>query len=146
MDIIAKARVYRAIIEKAMATADEQLIAKAPTLVKHWVVDENVVPGDIRYDKLTEKAYKVRENMGHTTQENWEPSKTPAMWEVIDLVHEGIKDDPIEAVAGMKYYYNKYYIENNILYRCIREDAVDGVVLQYTPSQLIGIYFEVVNQ
>lgn len=52
---------------------------------------------------------------------------------------------PIEAVAGMKYYYNKYYIENNILYRCIREDVVDGVVLQYTPSQLIDIYFEVVN-
>lgn len=67
------------------------------------------------------------------------------MWEVIDLVHEGTKDGPIEAVAGMKYYYNKYYIENNILYRCIREDAVDGVVLQYTPSQLIDIYFEVVN-
>ena len=75
MDIIAKARVYRAIIEKAMATADEQLIAKAPTFVKHWAVNEAVVPGDIRYDKLTEKAYKVRENMGHTTQENWEPSK-----------------------------------------------------------------------
>lgn len=77
MDIIAKARVYREIIEKAMATADEQLIAKAPTLVKHWAVNEAVVPGDIRYDKLTEKAYKVRENMGHTTQENWEPSKNP---------------------------------------------------------------------
>ena len=45
MDIIAKARVYRAIIEKAMATADEQLIAKAPTLVKHWAVNEAVVPG-----------------------------------------------------------------------------------------------------
>lgn len=146
MNILQKAREYRKIIEQVFAGADEQQIARAPALVKHWVVDETVVPGDIRYDKLTEKAYKVRENMGHTTQENWEPSKIPAMWEAIDLVHEGTKDDPIEAVAGMKYYYNKYYIENNILYRCIREDVVDGVVLQYTPSQLIGTYFEVVNQ
>ena len=51
--------------------------------------------------------YRVRQ--AHTTQADWTPDKTPAMWAVIDVAHAGTVDDPIPASRGMDYVYGKYY-------------------------------------
>ena len=82
----------------------------------------------------------------HTTQADWTPDATPALWTVIDVVHSGTIEDPIPAVAGMEYEYGKYYVEGETIYICQRTgEAVGGkITLYYLPSQLVGQYFEVV--
>lgn len=47
----------------------------------------------------------------------------------------------------MEYYKDKYYLDpNGKIYLCTRDrdDAPgSGIVLQYLPSELVGVYFEV---
>ena len=81
----------------------------------------------------------------HTAQEDWHPSKTPALWTYIDRTHAGTLDDPVPATRGMEYTYGLYYSdpEDNGLYKCTRTGETDGgtVTLQYLPHELVGHYF-----
>ena len=81
----------------------------------------------------------------HTAQEDWHPSKTPALWTYIDRTHAGTLDDPVPATRGMEYTYGLYYSdpEDNGLYKCTRTGEADGgtVTLQYLPHELVGHYF-----
>ena len=90
------------------------------------------------------KVYRVRQ--AHTTQEDWTPDKTPAMWAVIDVSHAGTIEDPIPASRGMDYVYGKYYLdpEDQKIYLCKREGEEEGgtINLQFLPHELIGQYFE----
>ena len=87
------------------------------------------------------KLYKVLQE--HTSQENWKPDIAVTLYQVIDEEHEGTIDDPIPAAVNMIYYKDKYYIENGTIYKCIRDSEI---ALQYTPSQLLNIYFEEVKE
>ena len=82
----------------------------------------------------------------HTSQADWTPDKTPALWAVIDVAHAGTVDDPIPASRGMDYIYGKYYLdpEDSKTYLCSRTGEEQGgtVVLQYLPHELVGQYFE----
>ena len=88
--------------------------------------------------------YRVRQ--AHTTQADWTPDKTPAMWAVIDVAHAGTVDDPIPASRGMDYIYGKYYRdpEDGKTYLCKREGEAEGgtINLQYLPHEVVGQYFE----
>ena len=81
----------------------------------------------------------------HTAQEDWHPSKTPALWTYIDRTHAGTLDDPVPATRGMEYVYGMYYSdpEDNGLYKCTRTGEAGGgtVTLQYLPHELVGHYF-----
>lgn len=66
---------------------------------------------------------------------------TPSLFNVIDVEHGGTLEDPIPAELNMVYENGKYYIENDVVYKCIRDS---GIALAYMPSQLIGSYFELV--
>lgn len=138
----------RAVVEAGAATLSDGDAAKVPYMSKKWVVGESVVPGDRRYFEPTELLYKVRDGQGHTTQADWTPDKTPAMWAVVDVEHAGTVEDPIPAAKGMDYVYGKYYLdpEDNKVYICKRVGEADGGVinLQYLPHELIGQYFEAV--
>lgn len=91
------------------------------------------------------KLYKVIQ--AHTTQADWTPDITPAMWTVIDVVHTGTITDPIPAVVNMEYTKGLYYIEDGTIYLMNRQGMADGekITLAYLPSQLVGHYFEVVQ-
>lgn len=43
----------------------------------------------------------------------------------------------------MVYEKDLYYVYNDVIYLCIREDTEGGTVLHYTPDALVGVYFEV---
>ena len=94
--------------------------------------------------------YRVNKGQGHTTQENWPPHSTPAVWTIINVDHAGTQDDPIPAARGMEYTYGLYYKdpEDTKLYKCERTGEAPGgkIVLQYLPHELVGNYFTLVEE
>ena len=145
-----RAAALRPVIEQASASLSDGEAAKSPELFPRWAdhIGETVKPGDRRSD-MDESGvlhvYRVNKGHGHTTQENWPPHSTPAMWTIIDLEHAGTQDDPIPAARGMEYTYGLYYKdpEDTKLYLCERIGEVAGgkIVLQYLPHELVGNYF-----
>lgn len=129
---------------KASRTAvDDNTALIGIELYPVWTVGIAVSVGD-RY-QYESKLYKCRQ--AHTTQADWTPDVTPALWTVIDVTHAGTIDDPIPAVAGMEYTKGLYYIESDVIYLMNRAGMADGetITLHYLPSQLVGQYFEVVE-
>lgn len=135
----------RSVVEAGAATLSDGEAAKMPSLSPKWVVGEAVEPGDRRYYEPTGLLYKVREGQGHTTQADWTPDQTPAMWAVIDVEHAGTLEDPIPAAKGMDYIYGKYYSdpEDGNIYLCKRTGEEPGgtINLQYLPHEVVGQYF-----
>ena len=143
----------RPVIEQASASLSDGEAAKSPELFPRWAdhIGETVKPGDRRSDTDGSgvlHVYRVNKGQGHTTQENWPPHSTPAMWTIINVDHAGTQDDPIPAARGMEYTYGLYYKdpEDTKLYKCERigEAAGGKIVLQYLPHELVGNYFTAV--
>lgn len=141
----------RPMIEQASASLSDGEAAKSPELFPRWAdhIGETVKPGDRRSD-MDESGvlhvYRVNKGQGHTTQENWPPHSTPAMWTIINVDHAGTQDDPISAARGMEYTYGLYYKdpEDTKLYLCERigEQSGNKITLQYLPHELVGQYFK----
>ena len=135
----------RPYIEKAAASLDDNDAANAVKLFPTWTIGIAVSVGE-RY-QYADKLYKVVQ--AHTTQADWTPDATPAMWAVIDKTHAGTLDDPIPSSRGMEYEYGKYYLdsEDGNTYLCQRTGEAAGgtIVLQYMPHELVGNYFEAVT-
>ena len=151
---VARAAELRPVIEQASASLSDGEAAKSPELFPRWAdhIGEAVKPGDRRSD-MDESGvlhvYRVNKGQGHTTQENWPPHSTPAMWTIINVDHAGTQDDPIPASRGMEYEYGKYYLdsEDGKTYLCERTGEAAGgkIVLQYLPHELVGNYFKAVS-
>lgn len=141
---LARARqMHRAAMIAAESYPDAQAAA-VPTLYPAWTTGEAVEVDDRRYYEPDGKLYKCRQ--AHTTQADWTPDVTPAMWAVIDVSHAGTIGDPIPAGRGMDYIYGKYYLdpEDGKTYLCKRTGEEEGgtINLQYLPHELVGQYFE----
>ena len=109
MSYLDNAKKLRPIIETAMDKVDDNTALEAPQLSKIWKKGEYVKPGDRRYYAPTQKLYKVRDGQGHTTQADWTPDATPALWAVVSKAQTGTVADPIAAARGMEYVYCLYY-------------------------------------
>ena len=138
----ARAVELRPIIEQAAVSLSDGEAASVPELITAWAYPVAYAEGDRR--SYGGKVYKCRQ--GHTSQADWTPDKTPALWAVIDAEHAGTQDDPIPASRGMEYEYGKYYLdsEDGKTYKCERTGEAAGgkIVLQYLPHELAGQYFK----
>lgn len=84
--------------------------------------------------------YRARQT--HTAMEIYPPSMdTAALYEVIVEGHEGTADDPIPFTPPMEIYADKYYVQDGVVYRCIRNSEI---ALSYNLADLIGLYVEIV--
>ena len=139
----ARAVELRPIIEQAAVSLSDGEAATVPELITAWAYPVAYAEGDRR--SYGGKVYKVRPGQAHTSQADWTPDKTPALWAVIDAEHAGTQADPIPASRGMEYEYGKYYLdsEDGKVYLCERtgEQAGGKITLQYLPHELIGNYF-----
>ena len=137
----ARAVKLRPIIEQAAVSLSDGEAASVPELITAWAYPVAFAKGDRR--SYGGKVYKCRQ--AHTSQADWTPDKTPALWAVIDAEHAGTQADPIPAARGMEYEYGKYYLdgEDGKTYKCERigEAAGGKIVLQYLPHELLGQYF-----
>lgn len=139
---MATAYAMRAAIEGSVTALDDETAATVPSLFTPWTVGEAVEVGDRRY--YATRLYKVVQ--AHTTQADWTPDVTPALWAVVgDPGQAGTIDDPITAARGMEYEYGLYYLdtEDGKTYLCERIGEAEGgkIILQYLPHELIGQYF-----
>lgn len=104
-----------------------------------------IYPWDYYLDKVLtegmmvtyeEKPWRVRQT--HTALEIYPPSlNTASLYEAIDKEHDGTLEDPIPYNPPMEIFIDKYYIENNEIYKCIRNS---DTALSHSLSALVGIY------
>ena len=142
-------------LEKAMQEASLQamMTANERNSFLAELLDSEAVKIPLCYDPwTTDKAYKVGDRVlcdgklwkcrqAHTSQENWKPSiETASLWEVINVENAGTLDDPIPYDQTMTVYNGKYYLEEGIIYKCVRDS---GQPLYATCASLVGNYFEV---
>lgn len=107
------AMIYRRKIEQAAVSLPDGDALEAPELYPHWKPNMNVTADERMF--YEDKLYRVVQ--GHTTQEGWEPDKTPALFTEVpqpgeipvwkqptgaqdaymtgDKVHYPTKDDPV---------------------------------------------------
>lgn len=141
--------------EKAMqeSSLKAMMTASARTSFLVELPDEKAAMIPLCYDAWeTDKAYKAGDRVqsdgklwkcrqAHTAQENWKPSiETASLWEVLNVENAGTLDDPIPYDQTMTVYKGKYYLEEGIIYKCIRDS---GQPLYATCASLVGNYFEV---
>lgn len=130
-----EARAMISAIVKMRENATDEQALQAIAVYPFWKTNINYDVGTrVQHDSILYKCAQA-----HTSQDNWTPNATPALWIAISL-SAGTVNNPITAVRGMEYEEGKYYLdtEDNNIYHCIRGD-----VLQYMPHELIGHYFEV---
>ena len=103
-----------------------------------WSADSVQVKKGERY-QYNDLLWEVIQD--HTTQELWKPSiHTASLWKVVEVKHEGTKEDPIPYTPPMEIFKDKYYTQNDILYKCTRDS---GIPLSYDLSALVGTYVEI---
>lgn len=83
-----------------------------------------------------DKVWRSRQE--HTVLEVYPPSmNTASLYEVIEIIPTGEKDDPIPYTPPMEIFDGKYYSEDNLLYLCNRDS---GTALTHRLADLVGIY------
>lgn len=88
-----------------------------------------------------DKVWRARQE--HTVLEVYPPSMdTASLYEVIEKIHTGEKDDPIPYSPPMEIFLDKYYTEDNILYVCTRGS---GGVLTHNLKDLTNLYVSIVE-
>ena len=85
-----------------------------------------------------------RARQTHTALAIYPPSMdTAALYEVVEKEHEGTESDPIPYTPPMEIFADKYYIQNDVLYKCTRDS---GTALSHDLYDLKGIYVEIVEK
>lgn len=144
MSYTENARRLRSHIVKAAQSLPDEDAIEAVELFEKWAVGVNYVARESRVSDLG-KLYRCKQS--HTSQADWQPHLTLALWDLVVIGHSGTITDPIPAAVGLTYVRDKYYIEEDTgkVYLCIRQDAPEGTILYYIPHDLLGLYFEEVS-
>lgn len=125
-----------------MSLTDQQSLG-VKSLYPNW---EDFIGKELTKDmkvQYGDKLFKVVQT--HTAQSGWEPSiDTAALFTEIVEDHAGTLEDPIPypSDGNMIIYNGKYYIENNIVYLCIRDSQQP---LYTALSTVIDNYVQVVE-
>ena len=132
-----KARHLRPLIERAAASLPDEDALEAVELFKVWVsdtayaADERIRHGD--------KLYRCVQ--AHTSQSEWTPDVTPALWTEVALPGDGeTPEHPIAYNNNMALEQGKYYSQGGVVYVCTR-DTVNPVYNDL--ADLVGVYVEV---
>lgn len=114
---------------------------KRPLLVYEWdtYIGKSLKTGQIvSYES---KLYRVRQDIS-TVIEGWAPQlSTASLYEIIEVASAGTIDDPIPYTPPMEIFNGKYYIQNGVKYKCIRDSQT---ALSHNLADLVALYVEVV--
>ena len=114
---------------------------KRPLLVYEWdtYIGKSLKTGQIVSYKS--KLYRVRQDIS-TVIESYAPQlSTASLYEVIEVASAGTIDDPIPYTPPMEIFNGKYYTQNRVKYKCIRDSQT---ALSHNLADLVALYVEVV--
>lgn len=117
-----EARRIRAMIEASADNYSDNEAARSSNRKLHskWKPHADYTVGKrVQYD---DRLYRCRQR--HTSQEGWEPNNVPSLWEVINEVYDGTKEDPIPYDGNMSLEKGKYYAQSGKTYLCIRSTGI----------------------
>ena len=137
--IVDKAKELKAAIDNVAANATDEIAVKSAILYEEWNGDSKIYKVGQRLN-YGGSLYKVLQ--AHTSQDDWTPDLATSLFSRIDEEHSGTKEDPIPYYVDMEDFSGKYYTEDSILYKCIRDS---GIALQNKAADLVNNYFEVVE-
>jgi hypothetical protein len=128
----------RRIIEQAAQSLDDKTALEAVCLHPHWAVGAAYCSGfKVRHDDRLFRCVQA-----HTSMDGWQPENTPALWEEINETHTGELNDPIPYNGNMALTAGLYYIQDGVVYLCIR-DTINPV---HSPlAELTELYVEAVE-
>lgn len=86
-----------------------------------------------------DNVYRVRQDISEVLDIYPPDITTASLYEVIVLTATGEENDPILYTPPMEIFKDKYYIQNNVVYKCIRDS---GTALSHDLNTLIGLYVE----
>ena len=133
----AKAHQLRAMIEKASVSLDDSDALEAVELFPMWQIGVDYSSGTRVRDG--EELFKCIQP--HTSQADWRPSITPALWQKVEKPGQGdTPDNPIPWSWGLEIVTGKYYSQNGVTYVGIRDRGV-GIFADL--SALVGNDVEV---
>ena len=132
-----KARRLRPMIERAAVSLPNEDALEAVELFPAWAVDTAYAADErIRHGG---KLYRCVQ--AHTSQTEWTPDATPALWTEVALPGDGeTPEHPIAYNNNMALEQGKYYAQNGVVYVCTR-DTVNPVYNDL--ADLVGLYVEV---
>lgn len=73
----------------------------------------------------------------HRAITGWEPENVVSLWEEVCESHTGAEDDPIPYSGNMALVAGLYYVQEWVVYRCIR-DTINPVYNRL--EELVGLY------
>ena len=119
---------------------DDQQALEVKSLYPSW---ESFIGKQLEKDMKVQydgKLFKVVQT--HTAQQDWYPSiSTASLFTEIVEDHAGTLEDPIPypADGNMVIYNGKYYIDNGVIYKCVRDS---GIPLYTSLANVVGNYVQ----
>lgn len=135
----------RPVMEQAAQSLEDAVALTAVELFPYWkelVAASRTVKKGFRFQH-DGKLYRT-EQPSFTFVEHYVPGApgTESLFSVVDEEHKGTLEDPIPYNRNMEIFKGKYYIQNDVIYLCIRDS---GQPLYHDLSALVGSYVEVVG-
>lgn len=131
-----KALALRRLLEQLSAAMDDQSALSGVELFPVWAAASDYAAGDrVQYGGRLYRCVQA-----HTAQMGWEPENAEALWTEVCESHAGTMDDPIPYSGNMALELGKYYTQDDIVYRCIRDT---GNPVYHALAELVGLYVEV---
>lgn len=126
-------------IEYAVENMSDSKLLECQTICPEW---ESFIGGSMdEGQRFTYKGelWKAIQAVSTVLAHQYPSIDTASLYNRIDESHEGTMEDPIPYANTMTVHNGKYYIENGIVYKCIRDS---GQPLYATCESLVGNYFE----
>lgn len=135
--------VFRALVKLAVIQArsitDDQVALEVKCLYKEFDKQIGNTLNVGEYVQHEDRLYRVLQT--HVAQANFIPGQgTESLFVVIDKENAGTLEDPIPFVGNMELFEGKYYMEDDVLYLCIRNS---GTPIYNALKDLVNIYVTV---
>lgn len=121
--------------------SDEEALDRS-IIIYDWdhYIGKSLIKGQVVV--YNDNVYRVRQDISEVLDIYPPDITTSSLYEVIVLTATGEENDPILYTPPMEIFKDKYYVQNNVIYKCTRDS---GTALSHDLSALVGMYVEIIK-